>query len=396
MSKRVTALVLGGGGSRGAYEAGVWQALIELGITLDMVIGTSVGAINSAMIVQNELDLALQLWQELQTSMVFDIDLKKQKHLLPNDINIGDMPADEMLAYAREIILNGGAETSGLVEILRKYINEDAIRESPMEYGLVTVELPTFTPHHLFKDDIPQAKLVDYIMASASCYPAVRTYTIDDIHYIDGGYADNLPIGMAIEKGATHIIAVNLDAVGVIQKADFKKAKYLKVISSKWDLGNFLIFDTNNAKRIIDLGYMDTMKAFGRYDGFFFTFEKNTFKKASLTQADAAARVFDLDPLLVYNRNSLNEALQKSVRQSLVDMNRDIEIGHSDFKNKLKFKEMLELLTKKYSDNSLALFIAEFLKKSSGKNTVFNSTLALKLIPSQIAAAKYLIQNDLI
>ena len=45
--KKKTALVLGGGGSRGAYEAGVWQALTELGIEIDIVTGTSVGAINA-------------------------------------------------------------------------------------------------------------------------------------------------------------------------------------------------------------------------------------------------------------------------------------------------------------------------------------------------------------
>ena len=47
-----TALVLSGGGSRGAYEIGVWKALKTLGIQIDMVMGTSVGAINGAMIVQ--------------------------------------------------------------------------------------------------------------------------------------------------------------------------------------------------------------------------------------------------------------------------------------------------------------------------------------------------------
>ena len=53
-----TALVLGGGGSRGAYEIGVCKALEELEIEIDMVFGTSVGAINGAMIAQGDLALA--------------------------------------------------------------------------------------------------------------------------------------------------------------------------------------------------------------------------------------------------------------------------------------------------------------------------------------------------
>ena len=73
VSEKKTALVLGGGGSRGAYEIGVWQALKALGIKIDMVYGTSVGAINAAMVAQGDLDLTAELWKELETDMVFDM-----------------------------------------------------------------------------------------------------------------------------------------------------------------------------------------------------------------------------------------------------------------------------------------------------------------------------------
>lgn len=53
-----TALVLSGGGSRGAYEIGVWEALIELGIKIDLVTGTSVGSINGAFVAQKDFRLA--------------------------------------------------------------------------------------------------------------------------------------------------------------------------------------------------------------------------------------------------------------------------------------------------------------------------------------------------
>ena len=71
--KGLTALVLSGGGSRGAYQAGAWQALAELGIDIDMVTGTSVGAINGAMVCQGDLDLTVKLWKEIETHMVFDV-----------------------------------------------------------------------------------------------------------------------------------------------------------------------------------------------------------------------------------------------------------------------------------------------------------------------------------
>lgn len=92
-----TALVLSGGGARGAYQAGVWRALDELGIKIDIITGTSVGAINAAMVAQGELDLACSLWKEMETHMVFDV---------PE----GSQPIE----YAKEIVFNHGAGTSGL------------------------------------------------------------------------------------------------------------------------------------------------------------------------------------------------------------------------------------------------------------------------------------------
>ena len=64
-----TALVLSGGGSRGAYEAGACQALAELGIEIDIITGTSVGAINAAMVTQGELELATKLWKEMDSDL---------------------------------------------------------------------------------------------------------------------------------------------------------------------------------------------------------------------------------------------------------------------------------------------------------------------------------------
>ena len=55
------ALVFSGGGSRGAYQCGAWQALRELNIRLDGVYGTSIGAVNAALVAQGDFDVALKL-----------------------------------------------------------------------------------------------------------------------------------------------------------------------------------------------------------------------------------------------------------------------------------------------------------------------------------------------
>lgn len=60
-----TAVVLAGGGSRGAYQIGVWKALREMGIEYQLVTGTSVGALNGALMVQGDYEKALSVWENL-------------------------------------------------------------------------------------------------------------------------------------------------------------------------------------------------------------------------------------------------------------------------------------------------------------------------------------------
>jgi len=59
------ALVLAGGGARGAYELGAWKALSELHIDFQIVTGTSIGAVNGALLVQGDLQLAEKLWHQI-------------------------------------------------------------------------------------------------------------------------------------------------------------------------------------------------------------------------------------------------------------------------------------------------------------------------------------------
>lgn len=63
-----------------------------------------------------------------------------------------------------------------------------------------------------------------------------------------------------------------LDAIGRFRPSSLKDIPNLTFIESKWDLGDFLVFDRANSKRILRLGYLDAMKTFGVYDGGYYTF----------------------------------------------------------------------------------------------------------------------------
>lgn len=316
-----TALILGGGGARGAYEIGVWKACREEGITIDIVTGTSVGSINGAMVAQDDFDLAEQLWKEIDTAMVMDIQPQgKSKDPKEYEPDIERLSPEEVLTFIKGIFVNKGASTKGLEQLLRKYIDEDRVRNSRIEYGLVTAEMPSIREkqilkgHWLFCEDIPKGKLHDFIMASASYFPAMQPHEINGVVYIDGGYVDIVPVSMAVKRGATKLIAVELNPENPLTKRESKAHDNLTWIKSSWDLGNILVFDKENARRIMGLGYLDGRKAFGRNVGNYFAFEKDSFSKDEVVNADCAAKVFGLDPLKIYSMESLNKELVEVVK----------------------------------------------------------------------------------
>lgn len=263
-----TALVLGGGGSKGAYEMGVWKALVEMDIPYHIVCGTSIGAINGAMVAQGSYVEAQRMWDTVETNQVFAVPVQESDPLKDKIIKTYG-------TFAKDFV-KGGTDTSPLKSTLESYFDEEKIRNSNIEYGLVTLEKDSLKPWELFVEDIPEGKLVDYVVASASIYPAVRPHTIDGVEFIDGTYHDNIPVSMALRKGAERIIAVDLGAFGKIKHDVLDSIEDLIYIKCYWDLGVSLVFDKTHAKKIERFGYLDAMKAFDVFDGYAYTFVKNS------------------------------------------------------------------------------------------------------------------------
>ena len=70
------ALVLSGGGGKGAYQIGVWKALRRLHVSIDIVTGTSVGALNGAYVVQKDYLKALLLWKNIDFSQIYNKNIE--------------------------------------------------------------------------------------------------------------------------------------------------------------------------------------------------------------------------------------------------------------------------------------------------------------------------------
>lgn len=247
----VRGLVLAGGGARGSYQVGVWQALQELGWAPGVIAGTSVGCLNGAMFALGLTEVARDMWLTINSHDVM---------ALP-----GDRGEDPSRAIFRQLVEQGGLDVTPLEGIVDRVLDEAALRASPIRFGLVTVELRGLKPRQLTLEEIPEGQLAQYLLASAACFPAFRPRTIDGVEFIDGGYNDNMPIGLAARMGATELVAVDVDGVGVTRKN--RSGLPTTLIHSFWELGSILQFEPATARRNIALGYLDAYRAFGRLRG---------------------------------------------------------------------------------------------------------------------------------
>lgn len=260
------ALVLSGGGSKGSYQIGVWKALKQLNIKFDIITGTSVGALNGAIMVQNEYKKALNIWKKINLKVLFGEDAVEST----DNFEIYKM-------YSKHLLKHGGMDVSDLEKLIQKSLNHKKFYSSKINYGLITYNLTNKKPIELQKKDIKKELLIDYLMASASCFPAFKQKDIEGEKYIDGAYHDNLPINLAIDMGAKEIIAVDLNAPG-IKKIPKQKNK-ITYIKPKNKLTNFLNFYEEGTKNNIKYGYNDTMKTFKKFEGNCYTFKKNHIEK---------------------------------------------------------------------------------------------------------------------
>ena len=106
------AIVLGGGGSKGAYQIGAWRALKELGIKYDIITGTSIGAFNGAMIVQGDFEKALALWREIDIDKVILNGLN-----LRTDFNYYKQNSDKLIPFLKSYANHKGMDITPLKRI---------------------------------------------------------------------------------------------------------------------------------------------------------------------------------------------------------------------------------------------------------------------------------------
>jgi len=175
------AFVLSGGASLGAVEVGMLAALRERDIDPDLVVGTSVGALNGAWLAghpEGPIDDLATIWRSLRRADVFPAD-----------------PLRGLLAFAGR--RRGLVRTGALRKLIARHLTFERLEDAPLPLHVVGVDVLTG------RDVLwSRGSAVDAILASAAIPAVFAPVEIDGVPYMDGGVVNNTPISHAVALGA--------------------------------------------------------------------------------------------------------------------------------------------------------------------------------------------------
>lgn len=264
----MTGLVLAGGGVKGSYQIGSYLAFKKCGIKIDGIVGTSIGSFNGALIASGMENELYNFWKNANIGELLGFSDKYVE-------SVNNKDKFKELIYGIEqltiIVKNKGISSDNIKSTLNKMIDEDKLMKSKMDYGLVTVSVSDLKPLYLFKEKMKKGKIAEYILASCNLPVFKSQKLIDDKFYIDGGFFDNNPVNMLLDKGYDKIYSIEVQGIGLKQKVKDKK-KVISITPSRY-LGSTLNVNKKKINENIKMGYYDTIKVLNNYDGYNYIFK---------------------------------------------------------------------------------------------------------------------------
>lgn len=258
-------IALGGGGARGAYQAGAIKALREKNMLepFDCVSGVSVGSLNASLLSMRDYDALDALWLSNQGSKLFDKPQHMIKTLLSENVKLYDKGLyqtkrlealiDEVIDYSlirsSEIyvgIAHVGDEHTGLFDLIRMNIEYRLNMGEAMEYVAL--------------GDYDDATIKQTLLASCAIPIVFKPITIEGKTYFDGGILEKLPVQPLVDAGCDEIIAIDLFRFSFNHKHAQNGTRIRHIYPSK-NLKGVMDFDEDLNKMRYDLGYNDTLKA---------------------------------------------------------------------------------------------------------------------------------------
>lgn len=255
---KIYAIALEGGGAKGAYQVGAWRALEEAGIRYNAVAGTSVGALNGAMMAMRDLPNAEKLWKDIRFSQVMNVDDETMHRIMNRDFeNFSQVKT--ALRTIVDIVRSGGVDVEPLRRLLAEWVDEEKLRATGVEFFLPTYSLTDREALEVVAQDLPDGELAGMLLASAY-FPAFKQEQIGGKNYTDGGVVDSVPISPLIKRGYKDIIVIRLNSLGIQKWVKLPEDTTLTTISPIQDLGNMMNFSSEQSAANMVLGYYDAQK----------------------------------------------------------------------------------------------------------------------------------------
>lgn len=286
-NSKTYAIALEGGGAKGGYEIGVWQALDEAGIKYNAVSGTSVGALNGGLMAMRDLPRAIDAWNNMKLGKVIELDEEQEENLsraFNGDIGLDDV--QRLIPEALEIIKNRGLDVAPLRAWVREVVDAKAIKESDVELYIATVSITDRKALEVKVNDLPEDQICDMLLASAY-HPTFRLEKLGGKFYTDGGFVDTLPLHALVTNGYKDIIAVRIPGIGHNRRFRMPDDVNVTYIATNADLGGVLNFDAEQSRRDIAIGYLDAKRVlYGLYG-------KHYYIERSMTDREALNMLLD-------------------------------------------------------------------------------------------------------
>ena len=262
-------LVLDGGGARGAYQIGAWKALKEAGVKISAVAGTSVGALNGALICMDDLEKAEKIWSEMEFSRVMSVDDDWMRQFFQGEQKLGDI-----LAELGRVFRDGGVDAAPLRKLIHENVDEEKIRGCGKEFFIVTFSLTDMKELELSVSDIPEGRLEDFLLASAYLVGFKNEPMEDGKRYIDGGIFNNVPADVLVEKGYTDLIEIRIYGPGREPRVSLPEDGEMYQIGPRVKLGSIIEFERERSRQNMKIGYYDAKRMLYGLEGIIYYIEQ--------------------------------------------------------------------------------------------------------------------------
>lgn len=270
-NKKEYGVVLEGGGAKGAYQIGVWKALIDAGIKIKGLAGTSVGGLNAAFISMGDWERARDVWENLTYSKIMATD----DHVMDRFLH-GKLPLGEAWDTTVKFIKNKGYDIEPLKKLIADNVDGDKIRAWPGDIVVMTFNMDTKKEEEISLKDKTDDQIHDFLLATAYMAPVFKPQPLQGAHYIDGGYGDNVPVDALISKNYKDLIVIRIYGVGVVKNTKIPKDVRVTEISPHGDLGSIMAFTEENGKQNIIYGYYSAQRVlYGLQGQIFYIDEKD-------------------------------------------------------------------------------------------------------------------------